>query len=68
MILFLLLINKRLFLQRITISEILEDEWFKKGYQPPLFEKEEDVNLDDVDAVFNDSKVITFSHMPFYFS
>lgn len=43
-------------LTRISISEILEDEWFKKGYQPPRFEKEEDVNLDDVDAVFNDSK------------
>ncbi|XP_024024135.1 CBL-interacting serine/threonine-protein kinase 9 [Morus notabilis] len=43
-------------LTRITISEILKDEWFKKGYQPPRFEKEEDVNLDDVDAVFNDSK------------
>nr|QND78266.1 calcineurin B-like protein-interacting protein kinase 9 [Nitraria tangutorum] len=41
---------------RITISEILEDEWFKKGYKPPQFDKEEDVNLDDVDAVFNDSK------------
>ncbi|PON75488.1 Calcium/calmodulin-dependent/calcium-dependent protein kinase [Parasponia andersonii] len=41
---------------RITISEILEDEWFKKGYQPARFEKEEDVNLDDVDAAFNDSK------------
>ncbi|GAV67386.1 Pkinase domain-containing protein/NAF domain-containing protein [Cephalotus follicularis] len=43
-------------LTRITISEILEDEWFKKGYKPPHFEKEEGVNLDDVDAVFNDSK------------
>ena len=43
--------------QRITVSEILEDEWFKKGYRPPQFEQEEDVNIDDVDAVFNDSKV-----------
>ncbi|KAJ9188605.1 hypothetical protein P3X46_003950 [Hevea brasiliensis] len=41
---------------RITISEILEDEWFKKGYKPPQFEQEDDVNLDDVDAAFNDSK------------
>ncbi|KAJ6955633.1 hypothetical protein NC652_006905 [Populus alba x Populus x berolinensis] len=43
-------------LDRITVSEILEDEWFKKGYKPPQFEQEEDVNIDDVDAVFNDSK------------
>ena len=50
-------------MQRITISEILEDEWFKKDYKTPQFEKEEDVNLDDVDAVFNDSKVRNFSHV-----
>ncbi|KAF3439802.1 hypothetical protein FNV43_RR18080 [Rhamnella rubrinervis] len=43
-------------LTRITISEILEDEWFKKGHKPAHFKEEEDVNLDDVDAVFNDSK------------
>lgn len=43
-------------LTRITIPEILEDEWFKKDYKTPQFEKEEDVSLDDVDAVFNDSK------------
>ncbi|XP_021889567.1 CBL-interacting serine/threonine-protein kinase 9 isoform X2 [Carica papaya] len=43
-------------LTRITIPEILQDEWFRKGYQPPHFEAEEDVNLDDVDAVFSDSK------------
>lgn len=51
-------------LQRITIPEILEDEWFKKGYKPPNFEQIEGVSLDDVDAVFNDSQVIillTFS-------
>lgn len=41
---------------RITISEILEDEWFKKGYKHPQFEQEEGVNLDDVDAAFNSSK------------
>ncbi|XP_048233374.1 CBL-interacting serine/threonine-protein kinase 9 [Ricinus communis] len=43
-------------LSRITISEILEDEWFKKGYKQTQFEWEEDVNLDDVDAAFDDSK------------
>ncbi|KAH9731301.1 CBL-interacting serine/threonine-protein kinase 9 [Citrus sinensis] len=41
---------------RMTISQMLEDEWFKKGYKPPHFDKEEEVNLDDVDAIFNDSK------------
>ncbi|GLJ49585.1 hypothetical protein SUGI_1051810 [Cryptomeria japonica] len=41
---------------RITIPEILENDWFKKGYKPPKFKEEEDVNLDDVDAVFNDSE------------
>ncbi|KAK9082450.1 hypothetical protein Syun_031374 [Stephania yunnanensis] len=41
---------------RITIPEILDDEWFKVGYKPPVFEQEGDVNLDDVDAVFNDSE------------
>ncbi|KHG03616.1 CBL-interacting serine/threonine-protein kinase 9 [Gossypium arboreum] len=44
-------------LTRITIHDILNDEWFKKGYKPPKFEEEEDVNLDDVDAAFNDSRV-----------
>ncbi|KAK8345526.1 hypothetical protein V6Z12_A07G155000 [Gossypium hirsutum] len=43
-------------LTRITIHDILNDEWFKKGYKPPKFEEEEDVNLDDVDAAFNDSR------------
>ncbi|XP_056160417.1 CBL-interacting serine/threonine-protein kinase 9 isoform X2 [Syzygium oleosum] len=42
--------------QRITIPEIREDEWFKKGYRPPRFEQEEEVNLDDIDAAFNDSQ------------
>ncbi|KAM0937261.1 putative protein kinase CAMK-CAMKL-CHK1 family [Dioscorea sansibarensis] len=40
---------------RITISEVLENDWFKKGYQPPSFEMA-NVNLDDVDALFNESE------------
>ncbi|KAG8474329.1 hypothetical protein CXB51_033796 [Gossypium anomalum] len=36
-----------LYKKRITIPEILQDEWFKKGYKPPKFEQDEDVNLDD---------------------
>ncbi|XP_057454906.1 CBL-interacting serine/threonine-protein kinase 9 [Lotus japonicus] len=43
-------------LTRIKIPEILEDEWFKKGYKPPSFKEEEDINVDDVAAAFNDSK------------
>ncbi|XP_024019714.1 CBL-interacting serine/threonine-protein kinase 3 isoform X2 [Morus notabilis] len=42
---------------RITIPEILVDEWFKKGYKPPVFDEKEDTNLDDVEAVFKDSEV-----------
>nr|AIZ68216.1 CBL-interacting protein kinase 32 isoform X3 [Albuca bracteata] len=41
---------------RITMSEILEDEWFKKGYKPPVFEERYDANLDDVESVFKDSE------------
>lgn len=43
--------------QRITIPEILEDEWFKKDYKPPVFDEKKDANLDDVEAVFKDSEV-----------
>ncbi|XP_052179634.1 CBL-interacting serine/threonine-protein kinase 23-like [Diospyros lotus] len=39
---------------RITIAEVIENEWFKKGYKPPTFEQP-DVSLDDVYNVFNDS-------------
>ncbi|ERN08247.1 hypothetical protein AMTRI_Chr09g37960 [Amborella trichopoda] len=41
---------------RITIPEILENEWFRKDYRAPDFEQGEGVTLDDVDAVFNGSK------------
>ncbi|KAK7292863.1 hypothetical protein RJT34_15718 [Clitoria ternatea] len=43
-------------LTRIKIPEILENGWFKKGYKAPSFTVEEDVNVDDVAAAFNDSK------------
>ncbi|XP_042520197.1 CBL-interacting serine/threonine-protein kinase 23-like [Macadamia integrifolia] len=39
---------------RITISQVIENEWFKKGYKPPVFESA-DVGLDDVDAAFDES-------------
>ncbi|CAL5410167.1 unnamed protein product [Camellia sinensis] len=41
-------------LTRITIAEVIENDWFKKGYKPPTFEQT-DVSLDDVDAIFNES-------------
>ncbi|KAK2432984.1 disease resistance protein RPV1 [Trifolium repens] len=39
---------------RITMAEILDDEWFKKDYKPPVFEENGETNLDDVEAVFKD--------------
>ncbi|XP_042945850.1 CBL-interacting serine/threonine-protein kinase 23-like isoform X6 [Carya illinoinensis] len=38
---------------RITIAEVIENEWFKKGYKPPSFE-DADVSLVDVDDIFNE--------------
>lgn len=39
---------------RIRIEDIRNDEWFKKGYDPVRLPEIEDVNLDDVNAVFDD--------------
>uniref|UniRef100_A0A2P2M080 non-specific serine/threonine protein kinase n=1 Tax=Rhizophora mucronata TaxID=61149 RepID=A0A2P2M080_RHIMU len=39
---------------RITIAEVIENEWFKKGYKPPTFEQAA-VSLDDVDSIFCES-------------
>ncbi|XP_074582233.1 CBL-interacting protein kinase 32-like [Curcuma longa] len=41
---------------RITVSEILKNQWFKKGYKPPVFKETYEANLDDVHAVFMDSE------------
>lgn len=41
---------------RITVEQIRNDEWFKKGYVPIKPVEYEDVNLDDVNAVFDDPK------------
>lgn len=46
-----------LFMQRIRIEDIRNDEWFKKGYDPVRLPEIEDVNLDDVNAVFDDPEV-----------
>ncbi|KAF5958914.1 hypothetical protein HYC85_006139 [Camellia sinensis] len=42
-------------IMRITIVKVIENEWFKKGYKPHIFANE-DVSLDDVDAIFNESR------------
>ncbi|WJX29343.1 CBL-interacting serine/threonine-protein kinase 23 [Trifolium repens] len=39
---------------RIKIADVIENEWFKKGYTPPVFEQA-DVSLDDVNSIFNGS-------------
>lgn len=39
---------------RIRMEEIRNNEWFKKNYVPPIHFENEDVNLDDVYAVFDD--------------
>ncbi|KVH98828.1 NAF domain-containing protein [Cynara cardunculus var. scolymus] len=46
---------------RICIEEIRNDEWFKKNYVPARLLEYEDVNLDDVNAVFDDSEVGKYS-------
>ncbi|XP_026414584.1 CBL-interacting protein kinase 32-like isoform X1 [Papaver somniferum] len=37
---------------RITVPEILNDEWFRKGFKRPVFQEIDDINLGDVEAVF----------------
>lgn len=44
-------------LQRITIEQIRSDEWFQKNYVPVSLLEYEDVNLDDVNAAFDDAEV-----------
>ncbi|CAN0900211.1 CBL-interacting serine/threonine-protein kinase 24 [Linum grandiflorum] len=39
---------------RIKINAIRRDPWFRKNYMPVEISKEEEVNLDDVRAVFDD--------------
>ncbi|KAL4296319.1 hypothetical protein GQ457_12G016920 [Hibiscus cannabinus] len=42
---------------RMTIEQIRSDEWFKKSYVPVKLLEYEDINLDDVNAVFDDPNV-----------
>ncbi|KAK1421581.1 hypothetical protein QVD17_24037 [Tagetes erecta] len=41
---------------RITIPELLNDEWFKKDFKQPEFMEKEETNFDDVEAAFQDSE------------
>lgn len=41
---------------RITIAQLLKDQWFKKGYKPPVFDEKYQTSLDDVKAAFGDSE------------
>ncbi|KAM3228856.1 hypothetical protein ACQJBY_060045 [Aegilops geniculata] len=41
---------------RITIPQILEDPWFKKGFKPPVFADKYETSFDDVYAAFGDSE------------
>jgi len=50
-------LNACTFLQRITAAQIHKNEWFKKGYTPAKFDKDVNINLDDIDAVFSESNV-----------
>lgn len=47
--------------QRINIDGIRNHEWFKKNYVPVRMYDDEDVNLDDVEAAFDDSEVSELS-------
>ena len=38
------------------MSEILVDEWFKKGYKRPVFDEKYGTNSDDVAAAFEKSE------------
>lgn len=41
---------------RIQIEEIRNDEWFRKNYVPVKVMEYEDVNLDDINAAFDDTE------------
>lgn len=44
-------------MQRIKIKGIKRDSWFRKDYLPFRIKDDEQVNLDDVRAVFDDIEV-----------
>ena len=44
-------------LQRLGIEGIKKDPWFQKNYAPVGHREDEEVNLDDIHAVFDDIEV-----------
>lgn len=44
--------------QRMRMEDIRNDEWFKKNYVPVSPLEAEEVDLDDIYAVFDESEVI----------
>lgn len=49
-------------MQRIQIQGIRKDPWFRKNYLPVKSRENREVNLDDVNAVFNDIEVGIILH------
>ena len=47
-------------MQRIQIEGIKNDPWFRKNYESLKYREDEEVNLDDVHAVFDDIEVRIF--------
>lgn len=64
MSLLLSLIMVNLLMQRIRIEGIRKDPWFRKNYVPVRHRDDEEVNFDDVNAVFNDIEVGLCSFVP----
>ncbi|KAJ1392429.1 Serine/threonine-protein kinase, active site [Sesbania bispinosa] len=48
--------------KRITIAEVIENEWFKKGYVPPKFSGA-NVSLDDVNAIFSEADGLNLGNL-----
>ena len=44
-------------MQRMKIEEIRKDPWFRRNYVPVKLSEDVEVNLDDVQAVFDDIEV-----------
>ncbi|XP_065633344.1 CBL-interacting serine/threonine-protein kinase 21 isoform X2 [Quercus suber] len=50
---------------RITIPEIIEDEWFQKDYVPACgYEIDDKIHLDDVNAAFDSIEIATETKIP----
>lgn len=44
-------------MQRVKIEAIRQDPWFQRNYVPVNLREDGQVNLDDIQAVFNDIEV-----------